>query len=183
MKRLLPLLLLLAPSTAFAHAGAHGATLLSGFLHPLGGLDHILAMLASGLLAGVTGGRAVWTMPVTFLAALLAGAGLGASGIMMPAVEPMILASIVLLGAVVALRVHLPPVAILPVIAIFGIVHGHAHGTEGPASGFPGYAAGFTLATAGLHLAGLGLGRTFKGIPARLLGSGTAMGGLALAFV
>jgi len=182
MKRVLPVVLLLLPSVAVAHTGEHGAGFASGLLHPISGLDHILAMVAVGLLAGATGGRAVWAMPLTFLTALLIGGALGAGGVPVPAVEPMILASIVLLGAIVALQVHLPMAVILPAIAAFGIAHGHAHGTEGPGAGLLAYAAGFTLATAGLHLAGLGLGLALRGTTARALGAGTAVAGLALAF-
>jgi len=182
MTRILAVILIMLPSVALAHTGAHGATFVSGVLHPVGGLDHILAMVTVGLLAGATGGRAIWAMPLTFLAALLVGGAMGASALAIPAVEPMILASIVLLGTLVALQVRLPLLAVLPAIAVFGIAHGHAHGTEGPAAGLLGYAAGFTLATGGLHLAGLGIGLALKGLPARGLGAGTAVAGLALAF-
>src|ERR1700730_2978472 len=58
--RIAAALLALAPTVAFAHPGHDGASLVHGFLHPLGGVDHIIAMVAVGLLAARLGGRALW---------------------------------------------------------------------------------------------------------------------------
>lgn len=181
MKRIL-LPLLMVPGTAFAHSGHAGDQLfLSGLGHPVGGADHVLAMVAVGLWAAMIGGRAMWALPCAFVSAMLAGGLLGAFAVPLPGVEPMILASIVALGvaAALALRPSLP--AAVGFVALFGLFHGHAHGAEGPATGLVIYAAGFVLATMVLHLAGVALGRIAQGPLSRLLGGLTAMAGLALA--
>ncbi|MDR7125647.1 HupE/UreJ family protein [Pseudotabrizicola sp. 4114] len=174
------------PQMALAHVGHHDSpAFLSGVMHPVGGADHVLAMVAVGLWAAVTGGRALWALPLGFVGAMLAGGGMGAAGIALPGVEPMILASIVLTGLLAALAWRAPMAVGLAVVAVFGLFHGHAHGTEGPASGLLTYAAGFALSTMALHLAGLGLGLALNALSARMatraLGAGTAFAGLALA--
>lgn len=170
-------LALVLPSMAQAHVGAHGAGFAAGLAHPVDGADHVLAMLAVGLWAALTGGRALWAMPLAFVAALLAGGGLSAAGVVPPGVEPMILASVVGLGAAVALALRLPLPAALSGIAVFGFAHGLAHGAEGPAAGFAAYAAGFALATSGLHLTGLAFGLASR----KLVGLTRAMGALTAA--
>lgn len=180
---------LLLPAAALAHPG-HSVTdgaFAGGLLHPLTGLDHLLAMVAVGLWAALCGGRALWALPVAFLMAMLAGFGLGAGGVALPAVEPVILASVIVLGALVALAARLPVVAAAALVALFGLAHGHAHGTEGPAAGLVAYVAGFGLATAGLHAAGLGLGLAFAqarhATAARVMGGAAALTGVALVFL
>ena len=177
----LALLLLLAPSLALAHTGHETGSFLAGMLHPVGGLDHVLAMLAVGLLAAQMAGRALWATPLTFVAAMILGGLAGSAGWPFPAVEPMILASIVLLGVLVALAVRLPLAVTLPLVALFGAAHGWAHGAEGPASGLALYAAGFALGTAALHGIGIALGRAFGALPLRLMGGAAAAAGLMLA--
>jgi urease accessory protein len=178
-------LALLAPAAAFAHTG-HGMTSFwAGLLHPLSGADHVLAMVAVGLWASMAGGRSAWAAPTAFVGAMLLGGALTVAGAVVPGVEPMILASVIVLGAMVGLAVPLPAAVALPVIAVFGLMHGAAHGMEGPSSGLAFYAAGFALATSGLHLAGLAAGAALTGSGAhaalRSLGAGTAMLGVSLA--
>lgn len=150
----------LTSGQASAHVG-HGDVdgLMHGFLHPIGGLDHMLAMVAVGLLAALLGGRALWMVPVTFLAMMAAGAGLAMAGFELPFVELGISASVVALGVAVAFQVPLPVIAAMGIAGFFAIFHGAAHGAEMPidASG-ASYAAGFLAATALLHLAGIGIG-------------------------
>lgn len=176
---------LLAPTAALAHPGHAAGSFLAGAGHPISGTDHMLAMIAVGLWAAQTGGRAIWAMPAAFVGAMVLGGGAGAAGLPFPVVEPMILASILLLGAVVALAARLPMILALPMLALFGAAHGWAHGTEGPSVGLPAYAAGFAAMTAALHGAGLGLGLALHRLPAirltRLAGGLTAATGLALA--
>ncbi|HMO08920.1 MAG TPA: HupE/UreJ family protein [Paracoccaceae bacterium] len=158
---LLPLagLLLLMPAVAFGHPGHEaGSPFAAGLSHPVGGADHVLAMVALGVLAAARGARAVWTMPAAFVTAMVAGGAMGAAGLPFPAVEPLILASIVVFGALAALALRLPLVPVLAMVAVFGAAHGWAHGAEGPAGALPAHAAGFAVATAGLHLAGIVLG-------------------------
>lgn len=186
--RLAPaLLLLLAAGPALAHSG-HGVTgsLLAGFAHPLLGVDHLLAMLAVGLWAGLARSRALWAWPAAFVGGMLLGGALGMAGIALPLLEPIILASVLLLG--LAALVAAQPPAWLGALAVLllALSHGNAHGLEAPvAAGGLAYAAGFALSTALLH--GLGLGVAVLahrlGAPAlaRGLGLGVAAGGLLLA--
>lgn len=178
MKRILPFLLM--PTAAFAHPGHDGgAPFAAGWTHPLGGADHVLAMVAVGLWAATAvDRRAIWALPLAFVAAMVAGGALGAAGVHLPGVEPLILVSGVILGLAVALALQPSLSFALPVVAVFGLMHGHAHGVEGPAVGLVAYAAGFVLATGALHLAGIGLARL--GLT-RVLGGLTAAAGVALA--
>jgi len=152
--------LTLIPTAALAHPGLDAHGFVHGFAHPLGGFDHILAMVAVGIFAWQLGGRALWLVPSTFILVMAAAGALGMAGIPVPGVELGIAASVIVLGAIVALGVK-PPVGIaVGMVAVFAIFHGHAHGTEMPldTSGVA-FAAGFLLATALLHAAGIALGR------------------------
>lgn len=175
----------LAPAMAMAHAGHDGHSgFLAGLGHPVGGLDHVLAMVAVGLWAAVTGGRALWALPLAFVAGMLSGGLMGFAGLPLPGVEPMIMASIVILGVLAALAAQIPVALAAALCAVFGLFHGHAHGAEGPETGMVAYAAGFVISTAALHLAGItagiGLMRAAGRLPARGLGAGAAAAGLAL---
>ncbi|WP_435103332.1 HupE/UreJ family protein [Arhodomonas sp. AD133] len=151
--------LALSPALALAHTGV-GATggLVHGFMHPIGGLDHILAMLGVGLVAANLGGRALWLVPASFVAMMAVGGGLGVAGMPLPFLEIGIALSVVVLGALIAAQVALPVAAAMAVVGFFAVFHGHAHGAEMPAtaSGLA-YGAGFMGATALLHAAGIGL--------------------------
>ena len=184
MKRsLIALPLLLAPSVALAHPG-HGFGFDAGFLHPLTGADHLLAMVGVGLWAATLGGRARWALPAGFLAAMaLAGAlamnvGLGVAA---QAVQPAIIASVILLGAVVALAVRAPLAVALPLVGLFGLAHGAAHGAEMVGNGLI-FGVAMLLATALLHGAGLALGLSLNRISLRLAGAFACAGGLTFAF-
>jgi urease accessory protein len=148
------------PTIAFAHTGASDTNgFVHGFTHPMGGLDHVLAMVAVGLLAARLGGRAMWLVPLSFVSMMILGGIAGASGVHLPFVELGISGSILVLGVVVALGRRFPTALAMALVGIFAIFHGHAHGTEMPvdAQGFA-YGAGFVLATALLHAAGLAMG-------------------------
>jgi urease accessory protein len=177
---LLVLLTALA-APAWAHPG-HGIGLGAGLAHPFGGLDHVLAMVAVGLWATQLGGRALWLVPTGFVAAMLGGAALGWAGVGVIPAEPGILASVLLLGLLVAFAVRLPLALGLVVVAAFALCHGHAHGAELPAGGDAlAYAAGFAAATAVLH--GIGIATGLMARDPRLLrwsGAGIAAAGLAL---
>lgn len=149
---------------ASAHPGISSAvSFAAGVTHPLSGLDHIAAMVAVGVWAAVKGNRAFWAWPLTFVAVMLIGGVLGLTQIALPFVEPGILASVVVLGLVVALAVD-PPVWVgAAIIGLFALLHGHAHGAEvaHTVNGLE-YVAGFSLATAMLHAIGIGLGLTLQ---------------------
>jgi urease accessory protein len=152
--------LIIMAAAAEAHTGV-GTTMgfTHGFGHPFSGLDHILAMVAVGLLAANLGGRALWLVPASFVAMMAVGGALGIAGIEMPLVEIGIAASVIVLGLAVALQRNLPVAGAMALVGFFALFHGHAHGAEMPtdASGLA-YVAGFVLATAILHLIGIGSG-------------------------
>src|SRR5215470_16285297 len=100
--RIAAALLALAPSVAFAHPGHEGASLIGGFMHPLGGFDHIIAMVAVGVLAARLGGRALWLVPASFITAMAVASLAGSAGLGLPYTEAGIAVSVVVLGAVVA---------------------------------------------------------------------------------
>lgn len=171
---------------ALAHTGGVGASgLAAGFAHPLGGADHVLAMMTVGLLASMLGGRALWVVPATFVLMMLVGGALGLSGITVPAVEIGILASIVVLGGAVATGRPWRVGTAAVFVGAFAVFHGHAHGVEMPAAASAvAYSLGFAIATALLHGAGIVVGTTFfKPRMARLAGAATAVAGLALFLV
>jgi urease accessory protein len=179
----------LAPAVAFAHAG-HGehSGFIHGFMHPIAGLDHILAMVTVGILAYQIGGRALWLVPTTFLAIMAAGGLLGVAGVSFYFVEPGIAASVVVLGLIVALAVKPPVTVAMVLVALFAVFHGYAHGIEAPLDGSAAvYGAGFMLATALLHAAGIAFGMLVGRIAAtqgqlgyRLAGSAVALTGLVI---
>jgi urease accessory protein len=160
-RTLLAAALVLVPTLASAHPGLPGHThdLASGFLHPLVGADHVLAMVAVGLLAAQIGGRALWLVPASFVSVMAAAGLAGMSGVALPLTEVGIATSIIVLGGAVALRRSMPIAAAMAMVGFFAIFHGYAHGAEAPdtASGLL-YGAGFVAATALLHALGVGLG-------------------------
>lgn len=149
--------LALVPGAALAHTGvgiehdfAHG------FMHPIGGIDHILAMVAVGVFAFVLGGRALYFVPLAFVGMMVVGFGLGLAQVDVPFVELGIALSSVVIGGVAALGRPLPVVAAAALVGLFAVFHGVAHGAEMPvdAAGWQ-YALGFVAATALLHLVGI----------------------------
>lgn len=189
MRAFLVFILALLPSAALAHTGVGDAGgLVHGFMHPVGGLDHVLAMVGVGVLAAVLGGRALWLVPLAFVGMMAVGFGLGASGISLPFVELGIALSVLVIGAAAAWGRPLPVAAAMALVGVFAIFHGQAHGAEMPAdaSGLL-YATGFLAATALLHSAGiaatLGVSRLAGrfGRPLAQLGGGlVALGGAGI---
>ncbi|MDQ7248170.1 HupE/UreJ family protein [Dongia sedimenti] len=173
----------LLPTAAWAHTG-HGATVgfLQGFVHPVTGLDHVLAMVAVGLFAANLGGRALWAVPLSFVSVMAVGGALGVAGIGVPFVEAGIAMSVIVLGLAVALQWKWPVAAAIGLVGIFAIFHGHAHGAEMPvdASGLE-YGLGFMLATALLHAAGIGLGLGIARFGRAAAPRAIQFGGVALA--
>jgi urease accessory protein len=183
MKRIAPTLLALsaalAPGMALAHPGHGGSSFTSGLLHPITGADHFAAMLLVGLGAAVFVKRGAWMLPATFLIALAVGF---ATFAWLPGrfVEAGILVSLVALGLATALRIHAPVPLVIPAIAIFGYVHGAAHGIETPQGALPlVFAAGFMAASAVLHLGGYALARVLPMPALRIIGASSAAIGMA----
>jgi len=187
MKRLFLTLLLTgaAAGPAFAHLDpvAHGS-LGAGFSHPLTGADHLLAMVAVGLWASLIGGRALWAVPAAFVTAMSVGFLAALGGLGLPFVEPVIAASVVVIGLLAMVALQVPAAVGMAVVGFFALFHGYAHGLElGGASGLS-FMAGFAAATALLHGAGVALGLGLGGragrIAARIAGGLAALGGLWL---
>lgn len=152
--------LVLLPGAAWAHPG-HGEAMgwAAGLHHPIGGADHVLAMVAVGIIAGLVGGRALWLLPAAFLGMMTLGAGLAMAGLDLPFVEPAILASVGAFAVMAVCARLIPLAALAGLVGAFAVFHGAAHGAEMPetASGLA-YGLGFLAATAGLHAAGLAAG-------------------------
>jgi urease accessory protein len=150
---------ILVPSIAHAHVGI-GET--SGFTHgvshPLTGIDHLCAMIAVGLWAAQTGGRAIWAVPLAFVSGMLLGGAFGMAGVHLPFAEAGIAVSVLMLGVFIAAALRLPLSVSILVVGLFALCHGYARGAEMPArASVLGYAGGFALATALLHIVGIGL--------------------------
>lgn len=190
MRLLLALtMLVLSPAIAFAHTGlGDTAGFMHGFEHPIGGIDHVLAMLAVGVFAAVLGGRALFLLPLSFVTMMIAGFALGNAQVEMPFVELGIALSSVVIGAAAALGRPMPAALAMGLVGVFATFHGHAHGAEMPeTAGGLTYALGFVAATALLHLAGIAatlgaariVGRYGKAT-ARVAGAAFAIGGAGL---
>ena len=190
MKRIFgALAAILFPATAFAHTGVgatHGFS--QGFIHPIGGADHVLAMVSVGLFAYVLGARALWLVPLAFVSMMAAGGFLGMSGFELPFVETGIALSVIVIGMAAALGQKMPVAAAMALAGGFAIFHGFAHGAEMPqdASGLT-YGLGFMLATALLHAAGITacflvakLAQEFGRTAARIGGGAAALAGFCV---
>jgi urease accessory protein len=183
------LILSFLPSLVHAHVGVGAASgWVHGMLHPFLGLDHLCAMLAVGLWAKQMGGRATWSIPLTFVSVMALGGLLGLTAMPLPFIEGGILLSLLALGFLVAAAIQLPLLVSASIVAVFALFHGYAHGAEMPqsASGL-GYALGFMLSTAMLHFAGIAMATGFARIGrpqwSRLIGACIAMLGGALYLV
>jgi urease accessory protein len=163
MRKAAPLLLLLLammPSEAFAHiVKGEAIGFVSGFEHPISGLDHIIAMVAVGLWGAQLGAPAIWLLPVTFPMVMAFGGFLGLIGVPLPGSEIAIALSGVCLGTAVLTEFRPPLWVAAVLVGIFGLFHGYAHGAELP----PGqnallYSIGFILATGLLHATGITIG-------------------------
>jgi urease accessory protein len=192
MNRSVLAVLLLALSAAPSHAHldplAHGS-LAAGLTHPLSGLDHVLAMITVGLWAALLGGRAVWLVPAAFVGTMALGYGAALAGLPLLFVEPTILASVVVLGLLVAIAAPVPVGTGMAIVAAFALFHGYAHASEIGAAGAVSYGLGFATATALLHATGATmalallrlLGDAHGRLAARVAGGLAVAGGVALA--
>ena len=186
----LALAALLLPFAASAHTGVDGGVhhgLVTGFLHPLTGADHLAAMVAVGLWSALAARRAwpdlLWA-PLAFAGMLLVGALMGLAGVQLPAVEPMIAASLLMLGLLVATRKRLPAFAAAALVGVFAVFHGIAHGHELHGESAAALTlAGMLAATVLLHAAGIAAGWALRHghrwMP-RIAGAAVALFGVAL---
>ncbi|WP_218508125.1 HupE/UreJ family protein [Variovorax sp. dw_308] len=184
-------LLVALPLAAAAHVGVdgaahHAAGFAQGFLHPFTGMDHLAAMVGVGLWSALAarGARDLAWAPLGFAAMLLAGALLGLAGVQVPAVEPMIAASLLVVGLLVATRLRLPGPVAAAVVGVFAVFHGVAHGHElSGATGAAAAVAGMVLATMLLHIAGVAVGWVLRQrgtLLPRIAGAAVALFGVTL---
>ena len=181
----LAVILTCLPIAAFAHTGQGDHTFMDGFTHPFLGADHLLAMLVVGVWS-VLHARHVWLAPLCFVTLLTVGAVLGQHGLSVPHLEPLVAASVLVLGVMLTLPFKLDTSASLAVIGGFAIFHGVAHGGELSAGN--NVLGGIVLGSALLHAAGMSFAQRFlKGRPqlARHFGQLVAVigGGLILSTV
>lgn len=180
---------LLVAAPASAHTGHPVSGVGDGLWHPITGIDHLVAMVAVGIIAVVAApGRATWLVPSAFVGGMALGGVAGMVGIPLPGAETMIVASVVILGVAIAAAVELRGrafAALLAAVAVAGFAHGHAHGAEAPSSVHPvAYVIGFLVATVLLHLAGVGIGTTVRDRrTARAITGATAVAAGALLFL
>ncbi|MGB3335970.1 MAG: HupE/UreJ family protein [Devosia sp.] len=190
MRLLLTLAILaLSPTLAFAHTGVGDtAGFVHGFEHPVGGIDHVLAMVAVGVFAYVLGGQALWLVPLSFVGMMIVGFALGIAHVGIPFVELGIALSSVVIGVAAATGRPMPTALAMGLVGVFSVFHGHAHGAEMPASASTlTYAIGFVTATALLHAAGIAaavggariVGRYAK-LAAQIAGGVFALGGIGV---
>lgn len=173
---------ILYPAGAWAHPGHEQGGFGYGFLHPLTGIDHLVAMLLVGIGAGLLMERGGRYLPVSFLAAMLLGFAASAALPLAGLVEPVIILSLVVLGAAAALRLKVPLSLAILGTAIFGYAHGAAHGIETPVGAAPAvFAAGFLFSSLGLQLLGCWLARLVPAVALRAIGTAGAGLGVFLA--
>jgi urease accessory protein len=181
-------LVLCYAQAAEAHVNkGEGVSFLSGFKHPISGLDHVVAMIAVGLWGAQLGAPAIWILPVAFPLVMAFGGMLGLLGVPLPGTEFGIAASAIMLGAAVMLKVR-PPLAVAALlVGFFAIFHGYAHGSELP----PGengllYSLGFVIATGCLHAVGITIGLVNRGIwgqrAVRFAGAAIALTGVVFLY-
>ncbi|MCG5501617.1 HupE/UreJ family protein [Ectothiorhodospira lacustris] len=179
------ILVCLLPGQAFAHVGPFdGSPFLTGLIHPFTGMDHVAAMIAVGIWSTLVL-RNAWSVPLVFASLLLIGGLIGFSGITLPAVEHMIALSVLVTGMLLAQKIPLAPAVGLPLIGLFGIFHGVAHGSEMSSSQMIPALAGMTIGTWILHFTGMGLGLVLHQRPmwlGRALGGGISLLGAAFLF-
>lgn len=171
--------------SAMAHAGHDpgaqtlGASLAAGAMHPVLGLDHLLAMLASGLVAvRAAQRRALWAVPAAFAGLMVAGGGLAWAGAPLPAAEWGIALSVIVLGLAAAALPVTPTWAAAAMVGLFAVCHGHAHVAELGGHAVLPYVLGFVASTLALHAvaiaAGLALKRADRPMAVRFAGGAIA---------
>jgi urease accessory protein len=184
-KATLAAILLVLAGAAVAHEGggiAGGFS--SGFMHPVLGWDHVVAMVAVGLWGAFLGRPAIWLLPIVFPMVMAFGGAIGLSGLHLPAVETGIALSAIVLGAVVALALRPPIWVAAAIVGSFAVFHGYAHGVELPRAADPlAYSLGFVIATGMLHLVGIAIGLVVRWpagkVTVRAVGAAIAMAGVA----
>lgn len=172
--------LLLTATTAAAHTGHGTGGFTSGLLHPMLGLDHLLAMAAIGFWSVRQGEFMKKATPLFVVGGMILGAGIAFAGIALPGVETGIVLSVMVAGILIAAMAKLPTAVGGSLVVAFMVFHGHAHGTEMPAgAALAAYLVGFSIATLAITFAGRGLGALLQKADSRLArGVGAALAGV-----
>lgn len=180
-KTALALLIVLLPGTAAAHLDGSDAGLLNGLMHPVFGLDHLIAMISVGVVSVQLGGANIWRLPLAFVTAMTAGVAVGFAEYPLPHIELGIAASVLVLGVgILVAHRGLPAWPILILVLLFGACHGYVHGLEVPKSVNPAlYILGFVIGTAMLHIVGVVIGEVAS--LQRWLWRGLGLGGAVVA--
>ncbi len=172
--------MLATPIQAHSGTGLPGG-IVAGFLHPLSGPDHMLAMISVGLWGAFLGRPLIYALPMLFPTAMAVGGAVGMLGIPLPPVELGIALSVVTLGLMILLAVRAPVAVACVIVGVFALFHGYAHGSELPSAADPvGYSMGFVVCTGLLHVVGIGLG-SLRSLPNGTLALRAAGGAIALA--
>jgi len=176
------LLLGLWPAVARAHVGGSDAGLMNGLMHPVFGLDHLLAMISVGVVSAELGGHSIWRVPLAFVGAMTVGGALGIWQPTLTHVELGIAASVVTLGVGIVLADRrTSPWPITGLVLLFGACHGYVHGVEIPKSVSPAlYTLGFVISTSVLHIVGVVIGEV-SAMQARLSQGLRLAGGMVVA--
>lgn len=148
--------LTLLPQAAWAHidteAPAFTAPLLAGMVHPTLNPPHLIAAMAVGLFAAVSGGTARWACPASSFGPETLG---GLVGYIHPLAHPNVVALVLFLSlAFGALIARNSLVGLCAALALLGVALGYAHGLEGRELGSPLFGIG--LLSAIVLLQGLG---------------------------
>ncbi|MCK7545401.1 HupE/UreJ family protein [Marinobacter bryozoorum] len=174
--------LLLTATAAVAHPGHDHSTsgFTSGLLHPMLGLDHLLAMAAIGFWSVRQGDFMKKATPLFVVGGMILGAGLAFAGVALPGVETAIVLSVIVAGILIAAMAKLPTAVGGSLVVAFMVFHGHAHGTEMPAgAALAAYLVGFSIATLAITFAGRGLGALLQKTDNRVArGVGGALAGV-----
>lgn len=184
-KLLLTVGLMLTATTALAHPGHAEGGFTSGLLHPLMGLDHLLAMAAIGLWSMRQSTMMKRGTPLFVIGGMLLGAGIAFAGVAVPFAEAGITLSVLMVGILIATLAKLPTAAGAALVAAFMVCHGYAHGAEMPAGAtLAAYMAGFSISTLSITMAGSGLGALLLKADSRItrsIGAALAVTGALLA--
>ncbi|MDS1311491.1 HupE/UreJ family protein [Marinobacter xiaoshiensis] len=171
--------LLAASASAMAHPGHAEGGFISGLLHPMLGLDHLLAMAAIGFWSVRQSATLKNSTPLFVIGGMILGAGIAWAGFSLPGVETGIALSVLLAGILIATMAKLPTAVGGTLVAAFMVFHGFAHGTEMPAgAALVAYLAGFSIATLALTFVGRGLGALMQKTDNRF---GRVLGGVVAA--
>jgi urease accessory protein len=189
IQRLLPVLIAtLLPGLAMAHTGDHiHYSWSAGLLHPLMGLDHLLALIAAGIWLAQQPVRNRSLLGVGFIGALASGLFIGQY---FPGVqfESGIVATLIVMGALIACVVKVPALGSVAILCAVAAIHGFVHGTELPvvataASGFAVMlmlSSGLLFAITSLVVQRVHILR--DGLGARLVGMAIALFGVIVGF-